>query len=144
MTFYRERLSPSWWMVAAVGLVFPATVLIFLPLSILVGVVAGALLWGGSVGLLWISSPVVRVNNGTLSVGSAHLEERYIGSVDVFAGDEARHEKGPGAHGLTWFCLRPWIDPIVKVSVNDPEDPTPYWLVSTRRPEALTQALGKN
>lgn len=131
-------------MVAALGLVFPATLLIFLPLSIVVGIVAGSLLWGGVLGLLWITSPVIRVDQGTLMVGSARLEQHYIGGVEVFAGADARHERGPGAHGLAWLCLRPWIDPIIKITVDDPDDPTPYWLVSTRRPEALAEALRTN
>jgi hypothetical protein len=33
---------------------------------------------------------------------------------------------------------------VAKIAVEDPEDPTPYWLVSTRKPEELKKALGKN
>jgi hypothetical protein len=29
----------------------------------------------------------------------------------------------------------------VRVTVTDPQDPTPYWLVSTRHPEKLVEAL---
>jgi hypothetical protein len=29
----------------------------------------------------------------------------------------------------------------VRVEVVDPQDPTPYWLVSTRRPDDLARAL---
>ncbi len=57
---------------------------------------------------------------------------------------EARHERGPGAHGLAWLSLRPWIDPVVKIEVADPEDRTPYWLVSSKNPEALIAALSQN
>lgn len=143
MTPYRERLSPSWWMVVAVGLVMPATLLIFLPLSLLVGVLAGVGMWVGALAILWIFSPVIEVNNGVLRVGNAQIEATYIGPVAAFRGEDARHEKGPGAHGLAWMNLRPWIDPVVKITVLDSDDPIPYWLVSTRRPEELISALGK-
>lgn len=144
MTSFRERLSPSWWMVVAVGLVMPATLLIFLPLSPLVGVLAGVGMWAGALSILWIFSPVIEVSNGVLRVGSARIDASYIGSVAAFRGEEARHEKGPGAHGLAWLSLRPWIDPVVKITVLDSDDPIPYWLVSTRRPEELISSLGKD
>ena len=144
MTSYRERLSPSWWMVVAVGLVMPATLLIFLPLSPLVGVLAGIGMWGGSLTVLWLFSPVIEVTNGVLRVGNARIEATYIGPVQAFRGEDARHEKGPGAHGLAWMSLRPWIDPVVKITVLDSDDPIPYWLVSTRRPEELISSLRQN
>lgn len=144
MSSYRERLSPSWWMVVAVGLVMPATLLIFLPLSPLVGAIAGMGMWAGAVSVLWVFSPVIEVEGGTLRVGNARLEAAFVGETAAFRGDDARHEKGPGAHGLAWMSLRPWIDPVVKISVTDSEDPTPYWLVSTRRPEELMSSLAKN
>jgi hypothetical protein len=143
MNSYRERLSPSWWMVVAVGFVMPATVLIFLPLSLPVGVLAGVGMWAGALAILWIFSPVIEVRNGVLRVGNARIDATYIGPVQAFRGHDARHEKGPGAHGLAWMSLRPWVDPVVKITVLDSDDPIPYWLVSTRRPEELISSLGK-
>ena len=144
MKSYRERLSPGWWMVLAVGLVFPATVLIFLPLSIAVGVAAGSALWAGSLAVLWFFSPVITVSSGVLKVGRAQIDLSYIGPVEAFVGETARHEKGPGASGLAGLCLRPWVDPVVKITIVDSADPTPYWLVSTRRPVELRAALGQD
>jgi hypothetical protein len=142
MTLYRERLSPSWWMVLAIGLVMPATALIFLPLNVIVGVVAGVGMWVGAIAVLWAFSPVISVNPEGLRVGNAFLEKSYVGDAVAFNGEEARHEKGPGAHGLAWLKLSPWVDPVVKITVVDPEDPTPYWLVSSRNPEDFIRALG--
>ena len=31
--------------------------------------------------------------------------------------------------------------PVVTIAVTDPDDPTPYWLVSTRAPESLAEAI---
>lgn len=125
----------------ALGLVVPATVLIFLPLNVFVGVVSGLVLWISSVAALWVFSPVIVVNEEGLRVGTAYLEREFWGQAQAFRGLEARHERGPGAHGLAWLSLRPWIDPVVKIEVSDPEDPTPYWLISSKNPEALLAAL---
>ena len=125
----------------ALGLVVPATVLIFLPLNVFVGVVSGLVLWISSVAVLWVFSPVIVVTDEGLRVGTAYLEREFWGQAQAFRGLEARHERGPGAHGLAWLSLRPWIDPVVKIEVSDPEDPTPYWLISSKNPEALLAAL---
>lgn len=129
-------------MVLALGFVFPATLLILLPVNVVWGFALGMILWAGSVLLLWLSSPVITAKNGVLRVGKASLEGEFISKVEVFRTDAARHIKGPGADARAWLCLRPWVDPVVKITLNDPADPTPYWLVSTRRPEQLAQALG--
>ena len=125
----------------ALGLVVPATVLIFLPLNVFVGVVSGCVLWISSVAVLWVFSPVIVVTEEGLRVGTAYLEREFWGQAQAFRGLEARHERGPGAHGLAWLSLRPWIGPVVKIEVSDPEDPTPYWLISSKNPEALLAAL---
>jgi hypothetical protein len=36
---------------------------------------------------------------------------------------------------------RNWIGPMVLVVLNDPDDPTPYWMVSCRHPERVLAAL---
>ena len=33
------------------------------------------------------------------------------------------------------------MKPVVRVPVEDPADPAPYWLVSSRRPDQLAAAL---
>lgn len=36
---------------------------------------------------------------------------------------------------------RAWVGPMVLVVLDDPNDPTPYWLVSCRHPERVLSAL---
>ena len=64
------------------------------------------------------------------------------------------HQGAPGlAHGgmlttaidetlsaINWL-LRSWIPTAVRVDLNDPDDPTPYWFISTRKPVELVRAL---
>ena len=37
--------------------------------------------------------------------------------------------------------LRPYLSRAVRIGIDDPADPTPYWLVSSRRPDRLAAAL---
>jgi hypothetical protein len=36
---------------------------------------------------------------------------------------------------------RPWIGGAVQVVIDDPADPTPYWVVSSRDPVRLAAAI---
>jgi hypothetical protein len=37
--------------------------------------------------------------------------------------------------------LRPYIKTAVEITLDDDDDPVPYWLISTRNPEPLAAAL---
>lgn len=137
---YSERLSPAWWLILAVFLVVPTSVLIFLPLSLLVGVVTGVVLWLGMVGLLWWQSPTVSLSAEGFRAGRARVAWEHVERVSEVDTESARSEKGVNLDARAWLVLRPWIAPAVKVVLKDPQDPTPYWLVSTRNPAAVVKA----
>jgi hypothetical protein len=48
---------------------------------------------------------------------------------------------GVGADPLAFVVQRPWVPGAVQVLLNDPADPTPYWVISSRRPTQLAAAL---
>lgn len=137
MPEYSERLSPAWWLILAVFLVVPTSVLIFLPLNLVVGVLTGVVLWVGMVAFLWWSSPTVSLSNSGFRAGRAWVEWEHVRDIVSVDADSARAEKGVNLDARAWLVLRPWITPAVKVIINDPADPTPYWLVSTRRPDEV-------
>ncbi len=140
MTAYREKLSPSWWMVLATALFVPATVVIFLPLNFWVGLIAGSALWLGSWAILWLFSPTVRVTAHEIHAGRARISRTLVKSMEVFRADQATAQRGVKLDARAWLVIRPWVDPVVKITLKDPRDPTPYWLVSSRKPEALLAA----
>jgi len=103
--------------------------------------------WLGTVGLgaiaaiaLWPVHAAAAVVAGLLvCVGSAVALLGPAEALDVAA---MRHELGPGLDGRAYVCLRAWARTGVRVALDDPADPTPYWLISTRRPQLLVEALG--
>jgi len=64
-----------------------------------------------------------------------------VGSVTGYRGDEASLERGRHLDARAWLLIRGWISPVVRVEVADETDPAPYWLVSTRQPDAVIDAL---
>ena len=48
---------------------------------------------------------------------------------------------GPSADPMAFVIQRPWVSGAVQVVLDDPDDVTPYWVISSRRPEDLARAL---
>lgn len=139
---YRERLVPpvSWWLLAfalaaSIGIAYGH----FLGATVgwLTTIVVTAILFW----LLWSrAAPLVRVDELVLRAGPARLPLAYVGDVRILDAAATVHLRDTqvSAH----LCLRPAVtDRAVAVVVTDPDDPHPFWLVSTRRPEVLADAL---
>jgi hypothetical protein len=127
-------------MIVAIFLVVPTTVLIFFPISVLVGVVTGVVLWLGSVGVLWWFSPVIAITAGHFQAGRATISAEHVSRIEAIDRDQARAAKGVNLDARAWLVLRPWVGPVVRVVIDDANDPTSYWLVSTKNPHALVAA----
>lgn len=144
MTIYHEKLWPAPWLFISTALVIPASLLVFLPINPVVGVVVAVALYLAIVGLLILASPVVAVTSTEFIAGKARLPLSVVGDVTAHRADDARAERGPNLDARAWLLIRGWIDPVIRVRLVDEKDPTPYWLVSTRRPEDLAAALEKS
>ena len=105
----------------------------WVPFAVLLPLTAAGLLRAGRIR--------VAVTGDEFQVDDARLPVSVIS--DVVALDTAgkREALGVGAHPLAFVIQRPWIGPAVQVLLADPADPTPYWVISTRRPVELATAL---
>ena len=138
---YRERLWPAPWVFIATALVIPASLLVFLPISLPVGIAVAALLYGGVVGVLLLTTATIEVTESDFRAGRARMPRSVVSRAQAFEGAEATAERGVRLDARAWLLLRGWIPGVVKVELDDPADPTPYWLVSSRHPLVLAQAL---
>src|ERR1700712_72994 len=143
MSTYRERLSPSGRIYVYLVLLIPASIAVFAPINIFIGYVCAIVLYGGTVLVLNVLSPVVTVSDGMLSAGKARIPVSLLGEPQAITGDAATLARGQKLDARAWLCIRGWIQPVVKVNVHDPSDPVPYWLISTRNPNELVAALEK-
>ena len=64
-----------------------------------------------------------------------------VGTLASFVGEEARLERGQRLDARAYLLIRGWVDPVIKVELLDVNDPAPYWLISTRRPDAVAAAI---
>jgi len=144
-----ERLTVPWWwwppallvavlMAAELHMGYPG-VRSWLPYVLLLPLAAAVLIWLGRVRVEVGAPPGGSARE--LRAGTARLPVSSIGRVDVVTGEAKREALGPRLDPQAFVLHRPWVGPIVRIEVLDPDDPTPYWVISTRRPEQLLAAL---
>jgi len=138
---YRERLWPGPWIFIATALLIPGGLLVFLPIGVWVGIPASIILYAAAVVFLVATTPTVSVDASTFTAGRARLPLAAVGEVAVISGDEAFIARGRGLDARAYTLIRGWVKDVVRIENIDPNDPAPYWLVSSRRPEELAAAL---
>jgi hypothetical protein len=144
MPDYLEKLWPTPWIYIASALLIPASILVLAPVSMPAGIVTGVVLYLALVGSLAITAPVIEVQGGRLRAGRAEIALDDIGEATPADEEQARVERGTGLDARAFLVIRGWIKPVVRVPVVDPADPTPYWLISTRRPKELAAAINRS
>jgi hypothetical protein len=136
---HQERLTVPWWgWLLALAAVAAFTAPLWLGTRWWVAI---AVLLATTAGLWWLGRIRVAVVDGVLIVDDARLPVRFV--ADAVPLDAAARSEllGPAADPLAFVVQRPWIGGAVRVVLDDPADPTPYWLVSTRHPDRLASAL---
>lgn len=141
-SYHREKLWPAWWLWLAGALIGASISTAFFPVGIAYGLLALVVGMTLVVGALVMTTPTIEISEDQVRVGRARISHRDLGRAVAHRGAAAREQLGPGFDARSYQCIRGWIDPVVTVEVTDPRDPTPYWLFSTRRPEAVLAALG--
>lgn len=107
---------------------------------------AGWLLAIGGTGLVVLAQLVrsmrIVVDADGLTVGDARLPASAIGATAAVDAAGISAALGPGADARTYTALlRARSRGGVVVTLADPDDPHPAWIVSSNRPEALATAL---
>ncbi|MEU7614505.1 DUF3093 domain-containing protein [Micromonospora rifamycinica] len=140
---YSERLGLPWWcwlagaalagLAAAEVWMGAGGVRAWLPFVLLLPATLA--------GLWWLGRVRVAVDGAELRVDDARLPVRYVADAVPLDAEGRREVLGVGADPLAFVVQRPWIGGAVQVVLDDPDDPTPFWVVSSRRPTELAAAL---
>jgi hypothetical protein len=140
---YAERLTvPLRWWVQGTMLVASLwlALVVALPEAVAWGITAAVLaLLAGA--FLAYGSARVAVADGVLSAGRARIPVDQLGPVVPLDAEAMRRLAGRDADARAYLLLRPYLKRGVRVDVTDPADPTPYWLLSCRRPDRLVAAI---
>ena len=140
--FIEHRHVPLWWWVIIAFFVFSAGFATwwYLGLRNALLLTAGVAIVVGWVVFAWGRSPV-RVDAEALSVGPNRVEWEWTAAVTAFDREGTERLLGPEADPRAFLQMRPWLHEAVRVEIDDPADPHPYWLVGTRDASALCAAI---
>lgn len=83
----------------------------------------------------------ILIRENFLFVNNAKIELKYIKNVIALDKDQFKELNGPAADPAAFLATNFWTNTGVKILLNDKKDPTPYWLVSTKRAKKLAQVL---
>jgi hypothetical protein len=139
---FAERLSipARWWAIALVGvLVAGAEVFGGFPWWVAVVVYAGLGLPMLAL-LLGMGRTIVLVDEAGLHAGGETLDATNIAAATVLDAQQTRLRLGPSADPRAHVVARGFIKRSVEIEPIDGRA-VPYWLVSTRRPDELVEAL---
>ena len=144
---YRERLwVPWWWWLPGLGLAALIALEVnqgvkalpnWLPFAVLLPVAV--------VVLLWLGRTELRVTSGDgeteLWVGDAHLPVSVVARSAEVPRSAKSAALGRQLDPAAYVVHRAWIGSMTLLVLNDPDDPTPYWLISARHPDKVLAAL---
>lgn len=144
---YRERLRVPWWWwpLGFLGAGLMAYE-VKLGLRSLPGWLPFAVFFAATAAfLLWLGRFEVRVveDNGAVELwaGEAHLPADVITRAAEVPRSAKSAALGRQLDPAAFVLHRGWVDSMLLVVLDDPDDPTPYWLVSCRQPQRMLAAL---
>jgi hypothetical protein len=133
----RLRVPTSWWLLAGLGVL-----ILFVAYDVALGrapalITSALLVLATTVWLLAQGSTLVAAGPDGLQAGAAHLPGPAIGSVEVLDQQAMAAARGAEADPRAFYLIKGYVRTGVRVWVDDPNDPVPYWVVSSRHPQQL-------
>lgn len=140
---YRESLRTPWWwygasaaiaaLLAGEFYVGGLSLTLWIPFAILVPL-SLLLVW-------WVGHSRLEIRDGELFIRGAHLPLHYVSGVVALDAATLRRVVGREGDPAAYISIRPWIGPGVQLWLDDPDDPAPYWVVSSRHPQQVVEIV---
>jgi hypothetical protein len=125
-------------------LLTPMVALVAAPFGWALAITFGSLALVVSLALATVLSPLIVVDGARLIAGKMSIPLAAIGEVTEVATQDLRNELGPLLDARAQLLIRGDVKTAVKVEITDGKDPTPYLVISTRRPSELVSTLRAN
>ena len=138
---YRERVTPNWTTFIPLTLIFPTFWLTFAPIHAAAGFISGVLVTIIVGTLMVVNSPKIEISPGRVRVSKAEIETKYLGKVEIAPMASRFAQRVPNLDSRAYLALQNSRKGLIKLEISDKKDPTPYWVFSTRNPEAVVSAV---
>lgn len=85
----------------------------------------------------------ISIDGQELRIDQAHIELKYLGGVEQLTSSQMRLLRTRDADPAAYLAIKFWLSTGVKITISDPRDPTPYWLVTSKRGDQIATLLNK-
>jgi hypothetical protein len=144
MVIFKEVLRPPIWLLAFIY---------FLLLSLVIAIwaafdnnVALVAFITATIAIIYIAIAMrstITLEGEELRIDRAHIDIKYLGSATVLDSPAMRLLRTRDADPAAYLAIKFWMPKGIKITVVDPRDPTPYWLITSKRGEELAALLDK-
>jgi hypothetical protein len=83
----------------------------------------------------------LEIRGGELRIRGAHIPLTEISGAVALDPATLRLVVGREGDPAAFVSIRPWIGSGVQLWIDDPEDPTPYWVISSRTPQRVVDIV---
>ena len=142
MVIFKEVLRPPIWVL---GFIY------FLFLSLVIAVWAAfdtkaavASLISATIAIIYIAFAIrstISFDGKELRIDQAHIDIKYLGDITILDSSAMRLLRTRDADPAAFLAIKFWVPTGLKIQVLDPRDPTPYWLITSKRGENLAALL---
>ena len=139
---FKEVIRPPFWLICFIYfMLFSIVIAIWAAFDNNAALNAFAISLALQVAIVHWMTSTIEVRDGELVIKRAHIPLEYLGEVTIIPKEKFGYERTRGADPAAFFAITFWISKGLRVEVKDERDPTPYWLISSKRAEALAAAL---
>lgn len=142
---FKEVLRPPIWVLAFIYfLLLSLVIAIWAAFNGVVTLYAFCVATLAIVLIAYKARSIISINTDELRIDRAHIEIKYLGKVTLLDAQEMRLLRTRDADPAAYLAIKFWTPIGLKVEVNDPRDPTPYWLITSKRGEEIAALLSKS
>jgi hypothetical protein len=139
---FKEVLRPPIWVLAFIYFLFLSLVIaIWAAFDNTVTLIAFITATIAIIYIAFAMCSTITFDGKDLRIDRAHIDIKYLGEATVLDAPAMRLLRTRDADPAAYLAIRFWIPKGVKITVVDPRDSTPYWLITSKRGEEIAALL---
>ena len=139
---FKEVLRPPIWLLAFIYFLFLSLVIaIWAAFDNTVTLIAFIAATIAIIYIAFAMRSTITFDGKDLRIDRAHIDIKYLGEATILDSPAMRLMRTRDADPAAYLAIRFWIPKGVKITVVDPRDPTPYWLITSKRGEEIAALL---
>lgn len=139
---FKEVLRPPIWVLALIYFLFLSLVIaIWAAFDNTVALTAFLVATIAIIYIAFAMRSIIIIDSKELRIERAHIEVKYLGKVTILDSPAMRLLRTRDADPAAFLAIKFWAPTGIKIEVTDPRDPTPYWLITSKRGKEIAALL---